>query len=248
MIKKKEVKKEPITGQEIVPQAPSQLPSRLEGEPEKVIEFASKSAKALTKVMSQKPKKVVIGNEQYLEFEDWQTIGRFYGATVGIEWTKPIKEDEKLIGYEARAIVYLHGKIISSAEAECMRDEANWRDKPQFQLKSMAQTRACAKALRNVFAWVAVLAGYKPTPAEEMNGIKPIPSTKQTIEVGVDGSVVEPFPNRAKGRPRPTTANPVIYKCSDCGEEITKAEVDYSEKNFGMKLCRRCQGKYKKKV
>lgn len=40
---------------------------------------------------------------------------------------------------------------------------------PLFQLKSMAQTRACAKALRQVFAWVVVLAGYKPSVAEEMN-------------------------------------------------------------------------------
>jgi len=35
-------------------------------------------------------------------------------------------------------------------------------------LSSMAQTRAGAKALRNRFAWVVVLAGYRPTPAEEM--------------------------------------------------------------------------------
>jgi len=34
----------------------------------------------------------------------------------------------------------------------------------------MAQTRACAKALRNVLAWVVVLAGYRATPAEEMQG------------------------------------------------------------------------------
>jgi len=39
---------------------------------------------------------------------------------------------------------------------------------PWFQLASMAQTRAGAKALRNRLAWVVVLAGYKPTPAEEM--------------------------------------------------------------------------------
>lgn len=142
--------------------------SRLEGDPEKVIEFASKAAKALTKIVAQKPKKVIIQGEQYLEFEDWQTIGRFYGATVGIEWTKLIQKENIVIGYEARAIVYLHGQIISSAEAECLRDEFNWKNKPQFQLRSMAQTRAGAKALRNVFAWVAVLAGYKPCPAEEM--------------------------------------------------------------------------------
>jgi hypothetical protein len=39
---------------------------------------------------------------------------------------------------------------------------------PLFQLRSMAQTRACAKALRNILAFVPVLAGYAPTPAEEM--------------------------------------------------------------------------------
>lgn len=49
-----------------------------------------------------------------------------------------------------------------------MNDETNWRGKPLFQLRSMAQTRACAKALRNVLAFVPVLAGYEATPAEEM--------------------------------------------------------------------------------
>lgn len=41
---------------------------------------------------------------------------------------------------------------------------------PMFQLRSMAQTRACAKALNNCLRWVAVLANFAPTPAEEMTG------------------------------------------------------------------------------
>lgn len=41
---------------------------------------------------------------------------------------------------------------------------------PLFQLRSMAQTRACAKALRNVLSWIFVLAGFKPGVAEEMIG------------------------------------------------------------------------------
>lgn len=44
------------------------------------------------------------------------------------------------------------------------------KPKPLFQLRSMAQTRAEAKALKGVFSWVVVLAGYKPTPAEELTG------------------------------------------------------------------------------
>jgi hypothetical protein len=41
---------------------------------------------------------------------------------------------------------------------------------PLFQLRSMAQTRACAKSLRNVLSWVFVLAGFKPNIAEELTG------------------------------------------------------------------------------
>ena len=42
---------------------------------------------------------------------------------------------------------------------------------PLFQLRSMAQTRAAAKALRLALGWVVVLAGYKPTPSEELDGM-----------------------------------------------------------------------------
>ncbi len=41
---------------------------------------------------------------------------------------------------------------------------------PLSQIRSMAQTRACAKGYRLALAWVAVLAGYAPTPAEELTG------------------------------------------------------------------------------
>jgi hypothetical protein len=67
------------------------------------------------------------------------------------------------------AVVYNKDGIkIGSAEASCLRSEPNWAIKPEFQLKSMAQTRAGAKALRNLYGWVAVLAGVKPTPVEEI--------------------------------------------------------------------------------
>lgn len=39
---------------------------------------------------------------------------------------------------------------------------------PLFQLRSMAQTRAHSKALSQVLKFVPVLAGYQPTPAEEL--------------------------------------------------------------------------------
>lgn len=138
-------------------------------DPEKEIEFARRCANALLTVIQNKKKPVTLNGEQYIEFEDWQTIGRFYQHTVGIEWTKAISGKDKIIGYGARAVVYnKDGLVVSSAEAQCTRQEQNWERKPDFQIRSMAQTRASAKALRNVFSWVVVLAGIKPTPAEEI--------------------------------------------------------------------------------
>ena len=142
--------------------------------PEAVLKFGSNVAKMLKDVISKKSKPVSIGGEQYLEFEDWQTVARFYQCTAQVEWSKEIKTkdtkgNELVAGYEARAVVLRRdGSQISAAESMCLKDEPLWSNKPLFQLKSMAQTRACSKALRNVFSWVAVLAGYKSNSAEEM--------------------------------------------------------------------------------
>ena len=139
--------------------------------PEVVLAEAQKAAKSLADVVSKKKKPVMMNGEQYLEFEDWQTVGRFYGVTAKIISTTYIEYGEAK-GFEARAVaVRADGFEVSAAEAMCLNDEPNWKSKPLFQLRSMAQTRAAAKALRNVLAWVVVLAGYRPTPAEEIQGM-----------------------------------------------------------------------------
>ncbi len=141
----------------------------VERDPEEVIAAATRAAKALERVLANKRKKVVINGEQYLEFEDWQTLGQFYGYTVRTLEAKPIEIGGAVGAYARAELIEIRtGEIIGGADAYCMRDEDRWDKRPWFQLASMAQTRAGAKALRNRLAWVAVLAGYKPTPAEEM--------------------------------------------------------------------------------
>ena len=159
--------------------------------PEIVLENARTAAKALVSVVSQKKKPVIMNGEQYLEYEDWQTCGQFYGYTVKTRDAVPVEIDG-VKGAKAYAdlIDIKTGMYLGGAEAYCMRDEENWNTRPKyewqgegdnrkrvkvgneivpwFQLASMAQTRAGAKALRNRLAWVVVLAGYKSTPAEEM--------------------------------------------------------------------------------
>lgn len=143
----------------------------LQRDPAQILDVAVKAAKALQGVIEAKPKKVVINGETYLEFEDWQTLGQFYGYTVKTLDAEPV-EINGIRGARARAelIDFRTGEVMGGAEAYCMADEDRWADKPWFQLASMAQTRAGAKTFRNRLAWIAVLAGYKPTPFEEMTG------------------------------------------------------------------------------
>ncbi len=84
-----------------------------------------------------------------------------WGMVPQYEWKEILDENGKKIWVEGK-----DGKKRPKAERVQVGEVA----KPLFQLKSMAQTRACSKVLRQVFAWIVVLAGYRPTPAEEMTG------------------------------------------------------------------------------
>jgi len=144
--------------------------------PQSIIDDAKAKAKILKDIVTQAPLTVKIGTTQYLKFEAWQTLGRFDRITAAVGWSRPLhNRANDIIGYEARAEVIQDGGMISAAEAQCTTDEANWKNKELWQLRSMAQTRACAKALRNVLSWIVVLAGYETTPAEEMTTSSPPP-------------------------------------------------------------------------
>jgi len=141
----------------------------LRREPTEVLDDAKRAAKALTTVIDQKPRKVMIKGQVYLEYEDWQTVAQFYGYTVRTHSAVPVEfNGVKGAKAEADLIDFRSGMVVGGAEAYCMADEENWGSKPWFQLASMAQTRAGAKAIRNRMAWVVVLAGYSGTPAEEI--------------------------------------------------------------------------------
>lgn len=182
--------------------------------PKAVLEEAKGAAIALQAIIENKKKPVIFNGEQYLEFEDWQTIAKFYGLAVRTHDAQPV-EINKVQGAKALAEVIdvRSGLTIGSAEAYCLRDEPNWARKPWFQLASMAQTRAGSKSLRNLLSWVAVLAGYKPTPAEEMTQdaiapVAPPPATPAIDEQNQTGEnrhtssfeVSEPIPSKKPGK------------------------------------------------
>ncbi len=216
----------------------------LEGDPESQLAFAQKAANALMKVV----RPVEIQGKPYLQFGGWQTLARFFGATVAIEWTQPLVDAKNyLLGYEARAIVYQNGQIISSAEASCMKTEKRWAKAEEYAVTSMAQTRASAKALRNAFGWVAELAEdpktgqrLQSTPAEEMTYDRStVPDDAHVSTTGADELAYYNMPNENHTSPPPSGGAELI--CSDTGKPISEAEYGYSMKFYGRPLSRAAQ-------
>lgn len=138
-------------------------------EPKQIVGAGRRALAELTKLIHGRPDKVMIHGKQYLEFIDWELLGAFFGVTASVVSTEEILMEEpstavngvtfkRLVGFKAKAVALKgDGHIISTAEAECMLAEDNWKDKPRFQLRSMAQTRACGKVLRNCLGWVVRL-------------------------------------------------------------------------------------------
>lgn len=227
----------------------------MESAPDVVLAEAGQAARALQSVIAGKPKKVVMNGEQYLEFEDWQTVGRFYGVTAKEDGDPELvrtgeydDQDREVRGFKASAVaIDRNGHVLSRATAYCLSDEEKWSSRakyayvyatrsggwsvedpgkdeivwepnpatgknrpkkerrlvgeervPLFQMASMAQTRAAAKVLRNVLSWVVVMAGYRPTPAEELDA-PPQPNTPTPVRTAED--IVDAEPTTANGQP-----------------------------------------------
>ncbi len=170
--------------------------------PAQIVSYGQEAAKTLKEIVTKAGWVVKIQKNDYLTFEAWQTLARFYGLSAKTVSTNHVQYGEAE-GFEAKAdVIDKEGKVIGSAEALCLNDEKNWRGKPLYALKSMAQTRACAKALRQILSWVVVLAGYKPAPAEEMS--------EEIIK-------------------EPETQSLPSVKCKTCGNYLTPGEWDFNE-------------------
>lgn len=144
----------------------------IERSPSNEVAFGKKAAQALMDVVREQGlAKKFGGQKEHIYVEAWQLLGQFAGLSAETEVQSC--EVDGIKGAIATATLRdKDGNEAGGAEAYCMRDEPNWKNKPWFQLASMAQTRAVSKAFRNRLSWIAVLAGYSGTPAEEMEGIQ----------------------------------------------------------------------------
>jgi hypothetical protein len=176
--------------------------------PAEVVSRAAVVATALADLVRKQNLIVRIGQSDHVRVEGWTLLGSMLGVFPVVEWTRQVLRDEQPFGWEARVEARTRaGEIVGAAEAECLRDENPWSFAPvnkygkaspprdDYALRSMAQTRAVSKALRLPLGFVMQLAGFDPTPAEEMPRYPTVDMSDPGIPFG-DAPVPEHQPPR----------------------------------------------------
>ncbi len=140
-------------------------------EPDEIIDRATSTAGSLAKVIRSQKLAVKISGREHVRVEGWTLLGTLLGVFPYLVWSRPIENGDD--GWEARCEARtLDGRVVGSAEAMCSRSEKTWANRDDYALRSMAQTRATSKALRQPLGFVMALAGFEATPAEEMTFAK----------------------------------------------------------------------------
>lgn len=137
--------------------------------PNEVIGNAVTIANSLAQIVERAKLATNISGKRYVMAEGWTTLGAMLSVFPQVEWTKRVDLGNGAYAWESRVqLVKSDGRLIASAEAMAASNEgAKWCGK-EYSVRSMAQTRATGKAFRLAFSWIMTLAGFEPTPAEEM--------------------------------------------------------------------------------
>lgn len=175
--------------------------------PAELIKKAKEIATLLKDIIIQRKLFVKINDKPFVYCEAWTTMGAMLNVFPYTVWTRRMEGND--IAWESRVeLRTLDGKVISAGEAMCSSAEAKWRDRDENMIRSMSQTRATSKSYRLPFAWIIVMAGYEPTPAEEMEGMgrvsKKQPKGKKDPAT-LEKKEVKPPERVTKPDPKPTT-------------------------------------------
>lgn len=166
--------------------AQDQKPTALldQSNPVALVEGATVIADQLSRIVSEQKLFKVIKGRKHVLVEGWTTLGAMSGVFPYVEYARRVEtKNPKEIQYEARVLAKTRsGEVIGAAEAICSNEEHNWKDRDEYAIKSMAQTRATSKALRLPLGWIMTLSGFDATPADEMpdEAVRPRVNTSGT--------------------------------------------------------------------
>lgn len=138
--------------------------------PQRMLGQATHIATALADMVERQQLYTVIQGKKYPQVEAWMTIGRMDNV-VAREASKPVQNDDGSWEAEVELIRLSDGMKVGDGSAMCgSAGDRPWDSRPAHQRRSMAVTRATSRAFRQQYSWIMALAGYEPTPADEMPG------------------------------------------------------------------------------
>ena len=138
-------------------------------QPAAMVANATEIANVLSNVIKRQNLSVNIQGNEYVKGEGWNCLGSLLGILPREREVKML-EDGSFEAY-VELISHKTGAIVGCGSALCSVTEPRWSKAPLYARRSMAITRATGKAYRLGLSWIVTLAGYAPTPFEEMDGI-----------------------------------------------------------------------------
>ena len=134
--------------------------------PNDVVIRATGMAKTLADIITSRRLYTTINGKKYVQVEGWSTLGAMMGVL-----PREVEVYERENGdFEATVELIRTSDcaVVGRASSIVSCDEKLWKGRERYARRSMAVTRATGKAYRLGFSWIMSLAGYEPTPAEEM--------------------------------------------------------------------------------
>lgn len=171
--------------------------------PEGMVALAARMATALADIVEKKKLFAVIQGKKYPQVEAWMTIGRMDNVAAREVRGGITRVEGGGFEAEVELIRLTDGMTVGYGSAMCGTPGDNpWATRPVHVQRSMAVTRATSRAFRQRYSWIMALAGYEPTPADEMPQQRPVgeydePPDRPELERRADGLVG----TVAKGKP-----------------------------------------------
>lgn len=109
------------------------------------------------------------GNRKFVKVEAYQFIANMKGLIPTFSMVDGVGEN----GYYCKATCYLKRDNVEVSRSTMMAEkgETFLCDKDKFAVMGTAQTRALARAVKNIYGYMLAAIGYQATPLEEIDNL-----------------------------------------------------------------------------
>ena len=134
-----------------------------------MVVVAASLAAALKDIVERQRLYALIQGRKYPQVEAWMTIARMDNVVAREVADGIVRHDDGSYEASVELIRLSDGMVIGRGSALCgTAGDKPWDGRAEPARRSMAVTRATSRAFRQQYSWIMALAGYEPTPAEEM--------------------------------------------------------------------------------